>query len=39
MFGLGVVGFIFIKQHQDKQSECLVMGVVYHVNGHATNHK
>jgi hypothetical protein len=39
MFGLRVVKFIFIKQHQDKQSECLIRGVLFHVNRHATTHK
>jgi hypothetical protein len=27
MFGLRWARFIFTKQHQDKQIECLVMGV------------
>jgi hypothetical protein len=38
MFDLGVGGFT--KQHGDKQTKKIVMGVfICHINGHGTAHK
>jgi hypothetical protein len=39
MFGLRLGWIHFYKTTPRQKSEYLVMGVVYHVNGHATTHK